>query len=504
MANKLLDTLQQIEYDRQKMIRKANTNGYNFANNASFAELGTAFDQLYDSDNEFTSKKLTKPYNRPTDYPDLHAILNNSPEREGYHAGFIMLIYADYPTIKFWPYAWRTKSTNTVSIKTPEAALPNCYSHGSAIGANRVLLSDGAWLDVENITDVLEHEWDTTKDIETSDGKIRYIIGYVDDVERTSLMYNYYEPIELLVGRMNINKTNNAGYCSFFTMDNNVGPRIVWGYKNNLRSFEILPTCNNGNYYYINTTGMSGYCLAGNYSTTVSFNPLLARVIIPTCAGFCSSSSPATLDLTNVHEHDLSNFKGGNYSTCVRWPRYRGKLFINIDKTLSYKTSDDTCYFTEINNTGTGYIYPEQNVNYPYLKKARFGHATSGTTYLVGGDYSNLQEIELFNASSIIRMQAFPSLEKLKIHAVGNISEFTIQWMPLLEDFQLDTQFYFTGAITILNCSLTKEQLWTILNCLDAGSTSTKVITCDITIRRLLGDEELNYIQEKGWSIKYV
>lgn len=224
MASKLLNTLQNIENDRQAAIMTANGLGYHLSPNASFADIAatagtgdTVIGLQYSALNE-------EDWERPKEWPDCYSILREATIRRDSTINKdvepigIYLLKDGEDTITFW----RKQSAGSSNMADQE------YVYADAF-----LLSDGTW--IEGLSKLssgatIQHDWDVTQDIIIDDGqypgRYRWLIEYRVVDNSTSLSYisaiKFWPVVEVL---------------SLKTM-----PGIGRGvYAQSLLNFEMLP-----------------------------------------------------------------------------------------------------------------------------------------------------------------------------------------------------------------------------------------------------------------------
>lgn len=224
MASKLLNTLQNIENDRQAAIMTANGLGYHLSPNASFADIAatagtrdTVIGLQYPALNE-------EDWERPKEWPDCYNILREATIRRDSTINKdvepigIYLLKDGEDTITFW----RKQSAPSSNMADQE------YVYADAF-----LLSDGTW--IEGLSKLssgatIQHNWDITQDVVVNDGqypgKYRWLIEYRVVDNSTSLSYigaiRFWPVVEVL---------------SLKTM-----PGIGRGvYAQSLLNFEMLP-----------------------------------------------------------------------------------------------------------------------------------------------------------------------------------------------------------------------------------------------------------------------
>ena len=176
MASKLLNTLQNIENDRQAAIMTANGLGYHLSPNASFADIAatagtgdTVIGLQYPALNE-------EDWERPKEWPDCYSILREATIRRD------STINKDVEPIGIYLLK---DGEDTITFWRKQSAPSSGMTDQDYVYADAFLLSDGTW--IEGLSKLssgatIQHDWDITQDIIVNDGqypgRYRWLIEY--------------------------------------------------------------------------------------------------------------------------------------------------------------------------------------------------------------------------------------------------------------------------------------------------------------------------------------
>lgn len=506
MASRLLKILEKIEDDRLEAIEIANRNGFNFdKKNTSFEDLMDALEQL-DPDSEHFDLGVEAWVPEI----DTISILRNAEDRDGLHPGFIMLIYADKVSTIFYPF---NKSTIVESGKNMETVTPGSFSHGSAIGANAILTSDGAWYDVTNIEQPVEHVWDITKDIDSERyNKVRWFIGYVDDNPRTHINFPYYEAIDYVLGDM---KIGGGNYVSFDVMNSGYTAFTQQDYARNLERIYFLPESNGGNVFTLSVVNSGS-----NFPNSFHGHKKLQTVIfnnVERIAGaslhnnwFAASYTPypgaSSLEwypVTTLELPDLKYLTGYPYiffsGEEFRLPKiiqipsysypfnlygYLRKIYINPDFRSSGSYGLFGVYGSTVYVTENNYVYNTISIG-RLVKHARamsFGN-NSLTLASVSHFYNRLERIDI-----------------LGTNLISNGYKWYIGDCPRLREIFFQPNTLDIALFDVSSLNLLEDSVYSILDAL-ASSNFNGVLKLGKNMRYLSAGD-IEEAEAKGWTVE--
>lgn len=220
MASKLFDVFNAVENGRQQCLINANAAGLPTNPEMTISSIASLF--LMKNNNEDVSPTQL-PWERPIDWPDTKTILANAEDIDGYGARYIVLLDDTLDTTRFY------KSDNT---------LKNTSSHG----VQRILTSDGAWIDISTAS--YTHTWDKSKDIEGDGKKYRWFIGYKD----SETLGAYYIYDDSTVNDAYNSVTNNIAYLEMILGNCKTNYFGITGLQ--MKNFEVTPGLTNPEFTY--------------------------------------------------------------------------------------------------------------------------------------------------------------------------------------------------------------------------------------------------------------
>lgn len=209
MASKLLNVLNNIEEGRKKITSTLKYKGYPLQDNSSFNEIATVLNDVEDTNNrkvyipyyELTPETDPELWHYPSDWPDIEAIFREQEDIEidgkGYYPIAMFLFSEDLNTNTFVVPS-SLPSDAQATLEEGYVSLPYTYGgYGDNWGPRKILkFSDETTSTPFNDTasnNQYIKQWDTSKDIVTSDGEhLRWVVVYTEDSRNnTSSFYGY-------------------------------------------------------------------------------------------------------------------------------------------------------------------------------------------------------------------------------------------------------------------------------------------------------------------------
>ena len=239
MASNLLKTLQKIDIDRQILINKIQSLGYDISSDAPI-RVAESFINGPIEPAPYNGGLSANDWVRPVEWPNTYDILAAAEQEdiEGCRAGAIFLI--------------RTDALDTLTLP----ARTKGYSQSStniSLGASFVKTSDGKTYDLR--TTATEHTWDRTQDIVVTDGEypgnFGYVILYFDPTYAFSVsmtgQVQSWPIVEMIINKISTSvDLSSTTYCYHSGFTYMYGSGAI---TNNLISYHVLPTSNLDNCY---------------------------------------------------------------------------------------------------------------------------------------------------------------------------------------------------------------------------------------------------------------
>lgn len=336
MASNLLKTFKKIDNHRKALILKANSQGANLPDTASFLDLvpHIAAD-VAPTYSEFKYALNTEDWTHPEGWPDCKNILETAEEKDGLKPGIIMLLDATHSDEILLPKYVSSSSS---------PYLYNGFDAGNVCAAG-YLLSDGTWYN--DTTNEITHTWDTSKDIIVETGKhpgrYRWMILYFSSSKSTGYLNLVRFPaVEVIVG----NIASIGSYCGLFITYGYGGDDTMCKY---LKHIEFLSSFNAS---YINWSwGQNRYFMGGMEKLEhITFGKTVKLQNLPNSAVFYNCKRLRHIDL-------VSKFVYSNQFTlygCASLVSYKGQSNYTV-------LSGDFLQLERIENSGysirvSGYV----------------------------------------------------------------------------------------------------------------------------------------------------